>query len=373
MNYLSLDDISVFNSAQSDPNGFIRNLEKPAVIDEFQYCPELTLAVKEASDNLPIDKKGQFILTGSVDIFRSAKTQEALPGHMSRLELYPLAANEFDESKINLLDILLNRQFEGVSVNDVNKKQLANMILSGGYPEVQTKSPRSKLLWYQSYVEGRLYKDFESLYNARGDYHTKINMLVPYLAGICGNLLKYSNVGNDLELNDKLIKSYIDILELMFIIKRVPAYLKNRSKRQMTRMPKLHFVDTGLACHLLKIRNAEQLINSPYYGGLLENFITLEIYKQSTWSDELVNLYHYRDHAKYEVDIIIERDNNKIIGIEVKASSTVSVRDFRGLAALAEQSGDAFELGVLFYSGTRVLPFTTANQTFYALPVGLFL
>ncbi|MFT6732784.1 MAG: putative AAA+ superfamily ATPase [Polaribacter sp.] len=59
----------------------------------------------------------------------------------------------------------------------------------------------------------------------------------------------------------------------MFIVKRVPSYLKNRSKRNATRIPKLHFIDTGLACHLLGIKTSQQLLTSQYYGGLLENFI----------------------------------------------------------------------------------------------------
>src|SRR5690606_15231371 len=112
---------------------------------------------------------------------------------------------------------------------------------TGGYPEIQDKSPRAQQLWFRSYMEGRLFKDFATLYTARGDYHSRVQALVPYLAGMAGNLLKYANIANDLELDDKLVKTYIEILELLFIVKRVPAWLKNRAKRQATRMPKLHF------------------------------------------------------------------------------------------------------------------------------------
>jgi len=74
---------------------------------------------------------------------------------------------------------------------------------------------------------------------ARGDYHSKLKAMMPYLAGLSGNLLKYANIANDLELNDKLVKSYIEILDLMFIVKRVPANLKNRAKRLVVGMPPL--------------------------------------------------------------------------------------------------------------------------------------
>lgn len=94
---------------------------------------------------------------------------------------------------------------------------------------------------------GRLFKDFESIYRAKGDYHTKLASLVPYLAGLTGNLLKYASVANDLAQNDKVVKSYIEVLEWMFIVKRIHPYRKNRAKRQTMEMTKLHMVDTGLA------------------------------------------------------------------------------------------------------------------------------
>jgi predicted AAA+ superfamily ATPase len=195
---------------------------------------------------------------------------------------------------------------------------------------------------------------------------------MPFLAGLSGNLLKYSNIANDLELNDKLVKSYMEILELMFIVRRVPSYLKNRSKRLVTRMPKIHYVDTGLACSLLGLRNQDQLLKSQFYGGLLENLVYMECCKQASWAQEDIGIYHFRDKRKHEVDIVIERSNASIIGIEVKASASVKTQDFRGLAKLAEFAGKAFETGVLFYTGQEILPFKQGANTFYALPIGLF-
>lgn len=177
----------------------------------------------------------------------------------------------------NTVDYLLAGDYQSASSELINRDDVANWILNGGYPELQGKSPRVRQIWFKSYMEGRLFKDFESLYAARGDYYSKIHALAPYLAGLCGNLLKYASVGNDLELDDRVVKNYIEILELMFIVRRVPAWLKNRAKRQATQMPKLHFIDTGLACHLLGLRDAAQVLASQYYGGLLENLILMEL------------------------------------------------------------------------------------------------
>ncbi len=82
-------------------------------------------------------------------------------------------------------------------------------------------------------------------------------------------------------------------------------------------------------------------------------------------------MHHFRDKQKNEVDIVLERANTNVIGIEIKASASVKSQDFKGLAKLAEFAGDRFERGVLFYSGVEVLPFKQGNITFYALPIGL--
>lgn len=376
LEYITFDNQTIMKSAQSDPIGFLRSFEEQKLIfDEFQYIPELVPAIKQISDNLPINQKGKFLLTGSADIFRSAKTQESLPGHMARLELYPLSLSEKYHSQNNIINLLCGEDFSRYNLNHnldcVSHEDLANFIIQGGYPEVQDKGPRAKQLWYKSYVEGRLFKDFEVLYDAKGDYHSKLRSLVPYLAGLSGNLIKYSNISNDIGQEDKLVKSYIKILELMFIVKIIPAYLKNKAKRQAITTPKLQMVDTGLACNLLGIKNNIQLINSHYFGGLLENLVFMELIKQNSWAEEQVELFHFRDKYKNEVDIVVERDNNQIIGIEVKASATIKQQDFKGLIKLAEFNPAKFQYGAIFYSGKEILPFIYENIKLLALPISL--
>lgn len=374
MRYLTLDDQSVLAAAISDPHGLIRSLgPQRVVIDEFQYAPGLIPAIKEVSDQLGPDEKGRFLLTGSTDIFRSARVQEALPGHMARLELYPLSLGEMHKQPRNIIECLLAGDYQSASAEAINREDVASWILNGGYPELQHKSPRARQIWFRSYMEGRLFKDFESLYAARGDYHSKIQALTPYLAGLCGNLLKYASIGNDLELDDRVVKNYIEILELMFIVRRVPAWLKNRAKRQATQMPKLHFIDTGLACHLLGLRDVSQVLASQHYGGLLENLIYMELCKQATWAQQQVDIYHFRDNRQHEVDIILEDSSGRITGIEIKASASVKEQDFKALCKLAEYAGNKLTQGILFYTGKDILPFRVGDRTFYALPLGVFI
>ena len=374
LEYVTLDDQAILASVQSDPHGFVRSQgRRPVVIDEFQYVPTLISAIKEISDKLDPRETGRFLLTGSADIFRSARAEESLPGHMARLELLPLAVTELSGQRRNVVDYLLAGEFGKMSTAPTTREDMAGLVLRGGYPEVQSKSRRGRQAWYRSYIEGRLFKDFETLHAARGDYFSKLRALARWLAGTSGNLLRYSNIANDLELDDRLSKRYVEVLELLHIVRRLPSWTKGRAKRLATHMPKIHYVDTGLACHLLGLRREQTLLASPHYGGLLESLICMELCKHIGWAEEQVDLWHFRDNRKREVDIVLERDDSRIIGVEVKASASVRLDDFKGLAALAEFAGSAFAHGVLFYGGQEVLPFSLGPNRFHALPFGLLL
>ena len=289
MEYVTLDDQATLTAVEDDPHGFIRSLgDKRAVLDEFQYAPALIPAIKEASDRLAPGERGKFLLTGSADIFRSARTQEALPGHMARVELLPLSVAELSDAQRNIVDHLVAGDIEDAPAAPMTRQGIASLVLRGGYPEAQSKSRRGKQAWFSSYMEGRLYKDFETLHDARGDYYSKLRALTPWLAGVSGNLLKYANIANDLGLDDRLSKRYVEMLELLYIVRRVPGWTRSRAKRNATRMPKLHYVDTGLACHLLGLRRERELLASPHYGGLLESLVYMECCKHAAWADEPV-------------------------------------------------------------------------------------
>lgn len=370
--YFSLDDQAVLGAIRSDPHGFIRSLgATPVVLDEFQYAPELISAIKRSSDNLAAHEKGRFLLTGSADIFRSAKAQEALPGHMARLELYPLSISEVAGSEGGLVDYLIEGEFRPKAVPFWSREEIAEKILVGGYPEPQGKSARTKSYWFRSYLEGRLFKDFEFLHAARGDYYSKLRSLTPYLAGLTGNLLKYASLAKDLKINDGLAKRYVEILELMYLLKRLPSYRRNRAKRVATEMPKLHFIDTGLACNLLRLNSPEQLLQSGHYGPLFETLVFSELLKQIASASEPCELYHFRDKRQREVDLVLECGGARVIGIEVKASASVRAEDFKNLAHLAEIAEAEFDRGILIYTGDEILPFRYGRHRFYALPVSL--
>lgn len=373
MQYFTLDDQSLYEVALKDPHGLLESLGKKIVLDEFQYAPLLIPAIKMVSDNLSPDEKGVFLLTGSSDIFKSAKTREALPGHMAHVELYPLSLCEINNLNVNIVDYLSAPELSPFKGRQIKRNKMAQILIKGGYPEVIGKNKRNRSAWYKSYISGRLYKDFAMLTETKGNYIDRIDALTRLLAGMSGNLIKYANIADNIGFDDKTVKKYMQILELMFIVKRVEPYVKNYSKRGVLGLSKIHFFDTGLSCHLLGIKQPELLHTSHFYGGLLENFILMEILKHSTWAQEEIRLYHFRDKKKNEVDIVIEKDDGKIMGIEVKASASLTQNDFKGLYELFLYSGDRFDKGVMFYSGAQLLPMKFKDKTFYAVPISLLM
>lgn len=372
MGYCTFDDAALRASAQSDPQGLLASLKKPLVLDEFQMVPSLIGAIKMVSD-LADGQKGIFLLTGSSDIFRSAQAQEALPGHMARVTLYPLSHTERHDRQGNLIDRLFTGTLEEGLLKPLDRITLGQLLIEGGYPEAITKSPRSRSAWFASYNAGRLLKDFESMHQVKGDYHSKLSALIRNLAGMTANLVKYASIASDLSQDDKTVKRYMEILELMFIIHRLNPYVRNSAKRAVAGMPKLHFIDTGLACHLLGLKQAEALHASQFFGGLVENFVYGELLKHATWSTEEANFYHFRDTARHELDLVVERSDGKVVGIEVKASMTVRQEDFSGMSHFAEYAKDRFLHGILFYSGDKVLPFRIQNTFCHAVPISTLL
>lgn len=148
----------------------------------------------------------------------------------------------------------------------------------------------------------------------------------------------------------------MSLLEEIFLIKRTPGWSRNLGTRA-TATPKLAFVDSGIAARLLSVDSHALRRPGAPFGPLLEGFVLSELARQLTWSTELADLYHYRDHNKVEVDIVLENRRREVIGIEVKAASTVRTEDFSGLRRLAERLGEDFLAGIVLYTGTATLPF----------------
>lgn len=360
--FISLDDISTLGLAKSSPKNFIQSLSSFVIIDEVQRAPELFLSIKEDVDKSR--KSRRYILTGSTNVLNLPKLADSLAGRMEIHTLWPLSQGEASGKTEGFIDLLFsNKKFPPVAA--IELPPLLQILTTGGYPGVlERDTPRSRENWFSSYLNSILERDIRELSNIEG--YTELPNLLALLASRAGGLMNLADVSRTLELPYMTLKRYLSLLQAVFLVVSLPAWSNNLGKR-LVKAPKLYINDTGLLCYLIA-RDATALeSNRTLLGAVFENFAAMELMKQSAWSQLRPRLYHYRtSDTRYEVDLVMETRDGRIVGVECKASSTVTKDNFKGLYALKEDAGDRFVRGVVLYTGSNVLKFDTHME---AVPI----
>ncbi|OWV71168.1 AAA family ATPase [Rhizobium sp. R339] len=358
--YITLDDQTVLAAAQSDPAGFIRGLDR-AIIDEIQRAPELLLAIKKTVDE--DYRPGRFLLTGSANVLTLPRVADSLAGRMETIQMLPLARAEVEGTTSTFLD----RLFEGKLQSDRNgivADDLVKLVLLGGFPEaIARESERRRQDWARSYLTSVLTRDLRDI--ADVDKLTELPKFVRLLAEHSGQLVNYSQFGASINVSHKTGQRYVSLLEQVFLLATVQPWYTNVLKR-IAKTPKLHFVDSGVLAAARGLTFDRMKADRGAFGAILESFVFSEILKLMTGSDLRLTPYHFRDQQMREVDVVLERDDGMIVGIEVKASATVKASDFGGLKTLAEACGEKFAFGIVLYDNTDVVPF---GDRFAAAPL----
>ena len=359
--YRTLDNANDRSVASSDPLGYLQAADH-VILDEVQRAPELFLAIKELVDR---DRRpGRFLLTGSAEILSLPSIRDSLAGRMEVLPLLPLAISE---TRAGSGTGFLNALFAGGLVapaNPVLGPALTTLVLSGGFPEMLARpSERRRIAWSKSYVEALLRRDVPDI--SAIEKPDALARLVDLLAVLDGQTVNFNEIGNRIGIDHKTVERYTGLLENLFLVRRLKPWFRNELKR-LVKTPKLHFGDSGLVAGIRGVTAAAIAANRALLGPLLETFAIAEISKLASWADQEYRLSHYRDHAGYEVDLVVETLGGHVAGIEIKASATITAQDFRGLKHLAAAAGNDFVQGIVLYDGDRVLPF---GQLLAAVPV----
>lgn len=366
-NYVTLDDLEVWGAAASDPAGFLSGLSRagePVILDEVQRAPGLFPAIKASVDR---DRRpGRFLLTGSANVLLIPKLSESLAGRMEILTLWPLAQAEIEGAGESFVDRLFSpmsplEQFAGL--RPAPREEIIERVVRGGYPEPMTRSTGRRPPWFESYLATILQRDVRDLANIEG--LTQMPRLLAILAARTASLLNTSDISRTANIPYSTLSRYITLLETTYLIKTVPAWSGNLTTR-LIKSPKIVLNDTGLAAHLLGVSNERLLQDPTNLGGLLENFVAMEILKDIGWSETRPSLYHWHTANREEVDLLLERRDGSLAGIEVKASGTVGAGDFKGLRALEGMTGDRFVRGFVLYTGERIVPF---GEKLFAIPI----
>ena len=358
--FFTLDDVNVLAAANNDPIGFLRGLDR-VVIDEIQRAPDLLLSIKAEVDR--DQRPGRFLLTGSANLMTVPRVAESLAGRMEVIKLLPLARAEI----LGIHPTFLDSAFNGVQppvANTLLGEDLIEIVLAGGYPEALKRATWGlKQNWYQQYIDAIVQRDIRDV--AQIEQLAMMPRLLHTLAEHSGQLVNYSSIGNGINLNHVTTQKYIGIFESLFLVQTLQPWFNNKLKR-LIKSPKLHFLDAGLLAALRSITPELLRKDKTPFGPILETFVLSEIQKIGTWSEHRYSYSHFRDKDRNEVDIVIENNRGQIIGVEVKASATVTSADFAGIRKLATACGDNFVQGFVLYDHDQVIPFA---ENMFALPI----
>ena len=289
------DDITLRELFRSEERDRILEFARPyelIAIDEAQFIPSIGLGAKMLIDAFP---EKNIILTGSSSFNLSRAVGEPLTGRHFTLMLLPFAQSEMESSRFEL---------EGA---------LPQFLIYGSYPEVlNEKDPVRRVKLLNELVSSYLFKDALALEAIRSP-DTLLN-IAKCLAFQVGGEVSVNEISRTAHTDAKTVARYLDLLEKMFIIKKVRGFSRNL-RNEMSKKAKYYFLDNGVRNAVIAQFNPLSLRND--VGALWENFIFIELLKKSGIDESFDQYYFWRTHEGKEIDIIKE-SGGKLFAFECK-------------------------------------------------------
>lgn len=299
--YYLLEDPDLIARFRADPRTFVEGISPPAILDEIQHVPEVLNYLRTRIDSAS-ERKGQWFLTGSQEAPLMQGVTESMTGRAAVFQLLPLSCEESD--KVSLL--------------------------SGGFPEA-IRYPAVRRTWFRSYIQTYLERDVRAISSIR-DLAT-FRRFLALLASRCGQMLNRTDLAAPLGVSVPTVSAWLSVLEMTSQILLVPPFYENFGKR-LVKSPKLYFLDSGLACHLLGVESEQDLNQSPFLGPLFEGFVAAEIVKRQVNMGRPRSLYYFRDRQGLEIDFLLDLGGRRLAMIEAKATRTPRPRDAEPLQRL---------------------------------------
>lgn len=308
--FVTLDLPTRADMAERDPQIFLKTYPPPVIIDEVQYAPKLFRYLKGW-----IDEKrqlyGQFILTGSQKFTLMKGLSESLAGRCALLELETLSSREI--------------------LSATPKKSLLDIVVRGGFPELQARGELDCTTYYSSYVSTYLERDVRSLLQV-----VQLRDFERFLRACAlrsGQMLNKAELARDVGISPPTANDWISVLNASNQILLLEPWFNNKTK-SLVKSPKLYLADTGLLCFLLDIATPEDLIKSPLAGAVWETFVFSEIRKQQMFNKGKWNLWYWRDNRGLEVDFLSHQGGRYEL-MECKFSEVPDDRDAQNLHKVA--------------------------------------
>lgn len=352
---VDLDDVEVREAVEGNVTAAVAQ-GRPLCVDEYQRLPLILDGIK-ARLNQEGSLPGAAILTGSTRQDALPRSAQALTGRLHSMVIWPLSQGEIAGVREDLLAQLLTDAQAAVNAipfSPTERGDYVDRVCAGGMPLALRRSGPARARWFDDFIRTSIERDAVELTRIRE--RQALADLIAYLAAHTGQILNVSAAAEQLGISRITADSHLRLLEDLFLAVRLPAWGKTLRSR-VTARPKIHVVDSGLAARLLRL-TPEKLVgidptSLTEFGHLLETFVVGELRKQASWLEEPPLLGHWRTSDGAEVDLIVERDDGRVLAVEVKASERASGGDFRGLAQLRDLLGDRFLGGVMLTTGRR--------------------
>ena len=364
INYLTLNNPLVRESAKDSPSLFFEKNQPPIVVDEIQKAAELFDYIKDVVDENKV--KGQFYLTGSQSIALMKNVSDSLAGRAGIIKLLGLSIRELKGSQYRKPFLPTKENMtEAESMGEqFDFHELVSYIHKGFFPELHEieSDLHDWMDFYSSYFQSYIEKDIRDTLNITDE--SAFIKFVRATASRTGEMLNLTALAEICGKDVKTVKSWLSALESSGLVYLLEPYYNNLNKR-MTKTPKLYFLDTGLACWLLGWNTPEQLTTGAMWGHIFESFVFGEILK-SYYNDGIVSppLYYYRDKDKNEIDIVIE-DGGILYPIEIKTTSDPTKSMVNSFRLLEGIPGKKLGGGAILCLAKERLPL---NENVWILP-----
>lgn len=294
--YVSLENPAEREFADVDPKRFLARFEGGAILDEVQRCPQLLSWLQGLVDTRK--RMGDFVLAGSQQFELVSGMSQSLAGRVGRVELLALSAPELVAA-------------------DHLPSRLDDLLFQGGYPALYARDLHPED-WFANYVATYLERDVRQLIAVRD--LTRFQRFVRMCAARSGQLLNLSALGTDCGITAVTAREWLSVLEASYLVVRIPPYFENFGKR-LVKTPKLYFLDVGLMCWLLGVRDAQSIAIHAMRGALFETWVVSEFIKKRFNAGRPADLYFWRDNVGHELDLLFETPEG-LQAVEIKSGHT---------------------------------------------------
>lgn len=363
--FYAMDEASQRAIANADITQILKG-ENPILIDEWQRKPEVWDAVRRAVDNN--NSPAQFLLTGSASPTKPPTHSGA--GRIVSVRMRPLSLAERGLS-VPTVSIKSLLQGDHCKIEGETALKLADYVremVTSGFPGIRHLSGRALRAQLDGYLARIVDRDFKdqglNLRNPQG----LIRWMTAYAAATSTTAsfetIRDAATGGEGQKPAKTtVQPYREILEQLWILDPVPAWLPSKNHiTQLTQPPKHHLADPALAIRLLGLDESALITgtesgpvinrNGTLLGHLFESLVTQLIRVLAQAAE--ANIKHLRTKAgEHEVDLIIERPDQRIVAIEVKLSETIKDNDVKNLLWLKKQIGEDLLDAVVISTGKR--------------------